>query len=47
MCNTKDELKVGITAVFIILNKDTVEKTCRSFWSRIETQFKANGDFIE
>ena len=29
------------------LNKETVEKACKRFWSRLEAAVEANGDFFE
>ena len=46
-CNTKSELKITITAEFTILNKETVGKVCRRFWSRLEAVVKAYGDFFK
>ncbi|CAI9715721.1 Hypothetical predicted protein [Octopus vulgaris] len=45
--NTKDELKARIMAAFTNLNKETVQKSCRRFESRLEAIVEANGDFIE
>ena len=32
---------------FIKLNKDTVRKTCKRFWSHLETVVEADGKFFE
>ena len=36
-----------ITVAFINLNKETVRKTYRRFWSRLEALVEANGFFFE
>lgn len=46
-CKTKDELKARIMATFNNLNKETVQKSCSRFRSRLEAVVEANGDFIE
>ena len=46
-CNTKDELKARIMAVFTNLNKESFRKACRRFWSCLETIVEDNDDFFE
>ncbi len=45
--NTSAALMDKITEVMGNLNRDTVAKACRWFWSRIEAVVAADGDFIE
>ena len=46
-CNTKNELKIRMTASITNLNKVTFRKACRKFWSRLEAVVKANNDFLD
>jgi len=45
--NTVESLVAKIKEVMGNLDRDTVEKACRRFRSRIEAVVAANGDFIE
>ena len=45
--NTKDELKERITAAFTNLNKETIGKACRRFWSHLEAGIKSNDNFFD
>ena len=45
-CNTKDELKAKSMSAFTNSNKETVQKSCRRFRSRLEAVVEANGDPI-
>ena len=46
LCNTKDELRARIMAIFPNLNKETVQKSCSRFRSRLEVVVEANDDLL-
>ena len=47
LCIINNELKARITIAFTNLNKETIEKASRRYWSRLETVIETNGDFFE
>jgi hypothetical protein len=45
--NNSDSLILKIKEVMGSLDRETVARACRQFWSRIEAMVEADGDFIE